>query len=281
MSEATASDRITSAIQRRFCAEVAVPDTLVGAEALATMNERSVCRSYCDRPLDEALVRLLCATALSSPSKSDLQQATIIRVRAPQKLSSIRALLRSSPWIATAPEFLVVCGDHSRLQQSFVRRGSEFPNNHLDSFFNAAVDAGIVLAGLVQAASFAGLGCCPISEIRDHIDAVSSLLELPKWVFPVAGLTLGYPLSFEPMSPRLGLEATVHIDSYDAVRTDTELDAYDARRARDRPYRLQREPERFPNTACYGWSEDKYRQYSNPQRMDFGAFIRRQGFCVD
>ena len=31
----------------------------------------------------------------------------------------------------------------------------------------------------------------------------------------------------------------------------------------------------------YGWSEDKARQYAVPQRADFGAFVRAQGFHLD
>jgi len=29
------------------------------------------------------------------------------------------------------------------------------------------------------------------------------------------------------------------------------------------------------------WSEDKARQYAEPQRADFGAFVRAKGFCLD
>ena len=35
----------------------------------------------------------------------------------------------------------------------------------------------------------------------------------------------------------------------------------------------QRDPVRFGEAPAYGWSEDKFRQYSEPQRVDFGAFI--------
>jgi FMN reductase [NAD(P)H] len=31
----------------------------------------------------------------------------------------------------------------------------------------------------------------------------------------------------------------------------------------------------------YGWSEDKARQYAEPLRADFGAFLRAKGFCLD
>ena len=54
-----------------------------------------------------------------------------------------------------------------------------------------------------------------------------------------------------------------------------------SRRAALRPYRHQREPERFGRAEFYGWSEDKARQYANPARADFGAFVRGKGFCLD
>ena len=59
----TATSAAAIAIENRFTAQIAVPEELPGVDALATMNERSVCRKYQDRPLDDELVRLLCATA--------------------------------------------------------------------------------------------------------------------------------------------------------------------------------------------------------------------------
>ena len=274
-------DRIADATLRRFGEGLRTTAPLPSLDALAAMNERSVCRSYRPDPVPEDLFRLLCATALAAPTKSDLQQADIIRVRAPEKRAAINALLPASPWIPGAPEFLVFCGDGFRFRHLFDRRGVAFANDHLDAFFNAAVDGAIVLATFVQAAELAGLGSCPISEIRNHAATISRLLELPDRVFPIAGLTLGYPVSKEPMSPRLGLDATVHVDCYGLEKVDTALDAYDVRRIRDRPYRRQRNVDRFGTAERYGWTEDKLRQYSDEQRADFGAFVRSKRFRLD
>ena len=277
----SAPARIGAAIHRRYGETVEVPGDLPNADALAAMNERSVCRRYRAEPVPEALLRLLFATALAAPTKSDLQQASIVRVSAPADRAAIHALLPGSPWIAGAPEFLVFCGDGFRLRCIFERRALEFPNEHLDAFFNPAVDGAIVLSAFVQAAGLAGLGSCPISEIRNHAQAMAELLALPDWVFPIAGLTLGWPEAFEPFSPRLALTATVHEGRYDASRAERELDAYDARRIRDRPYRRQRLAERFGTAERYGWTEDKARQYSETQRADFGAFVRRKRFRLE
>jgi nitroreductase/FMN reductase [NAD(P)H] len=204
-----------------------------------------------------------------------------VRVRSPENRAAINALLSGSPWIAGAPEFLVFCGDGFRFRHLFDRRGVAFANEHLDAFFNAAVDGAIVLATFVQATELAGLGSCPISEIRNHATTISALLELPERVFPIGGLTLGYPASKEPMSPRLALDATVHVDRYRAERVDEELERYDTRRMRDRPYPRQRAVERFGTAERYGWTEEKLRQYADPQRADFGAFVRAKGFRLD
>jgi hypothetical protein len=37
----------------------------------------------------------------------------------------------------------------------------------------------------------------------------------------------------------------------------------------------------FGKPSLYGWSQDKARQVSVPERQDFGAFVRRQGFKLD
>lgn len=277
----SAQDRIADATLRRYGEGLLAPAPLPGIEALAALNERSVCRRYRPEPVPEHLFRLLCATALAAPTKSDLQQADIVRVRSPEKRAAIHALLPSSPWIAGAPEFLVFCGNGFRLWRIFERRGVAFPNDHLDAFFNAAVDGAIVLATFVQAAELAGLGSCPISEIRNHAATISALLELPDRVFPIAGLTLGYPEAKEPMSPRLALGATVHVDRYAAEKLEQELDEYDVRRVRDRPYRRQRNVDRFGTAERYGWTEDKLRQYSDTQRVDFGGFVRAKRFRLD
>ena len=253
--------RLAAAIERRYGASPFVLD-VPNADALTALNERSVCRRYRSDPVPEALLHLLFATALAAPTKSDLQQATIIRVADAAKRAAICKRLPKSPWLLGAPELLVFCADGFRLRRLFQRAGKEFPNEHLDQFFNASVDAGIALATFVSAAELAGLGTCPISQVRDTIDALDKELELPDWVVPVAGLAVGWPASKEPLSARLGLSATVHTDRYDADAVERELDAYAARRGKN-------------------WNGDKVRQYSEVMRADFGAFVRQKKFRVE
>jgi nitroreductase len=274
-------DRLLAVLKARFGSAPALSQAPLGVDVLADMADRRVMRRYLDKPVDPALLETLCAVALSAPSKSDLQQADIVIVSDRGQREKLETLLPDNPWVKAAPVFLVFCGNNRRHRLLFEWRGRPFVNDYLDPFFNAAVDTGIVLATFVAAADRAGLGSCPISAIRNHAASVSDILGLPQHVFPVAALGVGWP-SFEGvMSPRLGLEVTIHRDRYDEGALKDKIAAYDARREAVQPYKNQRYPDKFGQSAAYGWSEDKARQYSVPERADFGAFVRRKGFKLD
>lgn len=277
----SAARRIERAMAERFGETVAVDRGVPNLAELARGLEHRSCRSYAERPIDAGLLRLLFACALSAPSKSDLQQADIVRVADPAKRRAIADLVPTMPWLAEAPEFLVFCGNGRRIRQIAELRGKPFANDHLDAVLNAAVDAGIVLAGFIRAAAAVGLGCCPISAIRNRAEEVSRLIGLPDRVFPVAGLCVGYPAEPGRISPRLPMAVTVHRDRFDEAALTERIDAYDRRRHAVQPYRAQRDAERYGVAPFYGWSEDKARQYSRPERADFGAFLRRRGFRLD
>jgi len=273
--------RIASALAERFGEKFTVPEAVAGSDEIVHLAEHRSHRKFTREPVAPELLRLLFACALAAPSKSDLQQADIIHVVDRTKVRAIADLIPDMPWIDKAPVFLVFCGNNRRIRQIGEWRGKPFVNDHLDHFMNAAVDAGIVMMNFIRAAEAAGLGACPISAVRNHSQAVSDLLALPDCVFPVAGLVAGYPAENRSISVRLPLSVTVHTDRYDEAKLRERIDDYDRRRHALQPYRRQRHATRYKDSAFYGWSEDKARHYSVPEREDFGAFIRARGFSLD
>ena len=240
-------------------------------------------RRYAERPVPEPLLRLLLATAFSASSKSDFQQASVIRVEDRHRRDRLAALVPDMPWIGNAPVFLVFCGDAHRLERIGELLGHRQENGRLEGFFNAAIDAALVLQTFILAAETAGLGCCPISVIRNHAEEVAEILGLPDKVFPVAGLCVGYPAIAGHISMRLPLEVTVHTDHYDDQPLAEAIDAYDRRR--DTRYSLpreqQRSPENFGYASFYGWSEDKARQATQAEGQGFSSYLRARGFTFD
>jgi nitroreductase len=272
---------VQDALMDRFGEALPVDPALAGLDELARIAGHRSHRRFLPRAVEPDLLRLLCACALSAPAKSDLQQGDIVVVGDMTIRRGIVATIPDMPWINDAPAFLVFVANGERLPMIAKARGKPFPNDHLDQFFNAAVDAGIVMTTFIRAATAVGLGCCPISAIRDHPETVSDLLQLPARAVPVAGLCVGWPAQDGMITPRLSLETTLHENGYGERDVMAGIERYDRRRAARMPYRKQRDTGRWGEAPFYGWSEDKARQYAEPTRTDFGAFVRGKGFGLD
>jgi hypothetical protein len=184
------------------------------------------------------------------------------------------------PWIGVAPAFFVFLGDARRLERIGEMRGKPIANGTLEGFFNAAVDAALTLQTFILAAESSGLGCCPISVLRNAIDEVAEILALPDKVFPVAGLCVGYPARAGYVSLRLPRPITVHRDVYDDRGLGAAIDDYDRRRdaIHSIPVSQQRATEEYGVAEVYGWSEDKARQAAKPEGAAFPRYLCRHGF---
>lgn len=272
---------LLAALFDRFGTAPVLPSEVQGAEALTRMAAHRSHRKFQTRPVDPGLLSLLCAVALSAPTKSDLQQRDIVVVQDPALRRGLEGLMPSVDWLPGAPALLVVCGNNRRQRRLHELRGHVLANDHLDAFFNAATDAAIVLAWLVATAETAGLGCCPVSAIRNEAEAVSTLLHLPSHVFPYAGLALGWPADEGTLNPRLPLAATVHVDHFGDADLATHVADADQRRITQKPFAKQRFEAELGVAEAYSWSEDVTRQYSHPERAGFGAYVRARGFNLD
>jgi FMN reductase [NAD(P)H] len=253
---------------------VEVPD------AIAPLLDRRVVRRYTDQPVPDSLLDALLAAAQSAPAKSDLQQYSVVVMRDAPRIKQIADWIGTMDWIATAPVFLVWCGDMRRGQRLCEIHEMPHANNNLDTFLNTAVDCSLAMAQFMAAAEAVGLGTCPISYVRSHIERVCPLLGLPSGVYPVAGLTVGWPVFRRPVSMRLPPSVVVHRERYDDSAMQRDVADYDARRREREP----KTPGSLKNTDVYppregvGWSEDVARQLSVPERFGFAAYLRTKGF---
>ncbi len=82
-----------------------------------------------------------------------------------------------------------------------------------------------------MAAESLGLGTVYIGAVRNKIDEVARLLNLPAKVYPVFGLVVGYP---DPavktdIKPRLPQSVTLHRETYQVENEAEDIVAYDKR----------------------------------------------------
>jgi FMN reductase [NAD(P)H] len=253
---------------------VEVPDEI------APLLDRRVVRRYTEQGVPDSLLDGLLAAAQSAPAKSDLQQYSVVVMRDAARIKQIADWIGTMDWIATAPVFLVWCGDMRRGQRLCELHDMPHANNNLDTFLNTAVDCSLAMAQFMVAAEAVGLGTCPISYVRSHIERVSPLLGLPSGVYPVAGLTVGWPVFRRPVSMRLPPSIVVHRERYDDSALERDAAAYDARRREREPVA----PGSLKNNDVYkpregvGWSENVARQLSVPERFGFATYLRTKGF---
>jgi nitroreductase/FMN reductase [NAD(P)H] len=104
---------------------------------------------------------------------------------------------------------------------------------------------------------------------------------LLKYVFPFAGMAVGWPSDEPALNPRLPLAATVHLDSFDDANLPEHVAETDRRRAIQKPFAHQRFHSEFKEMLDYSWSEDVTRQYSRLERETFGGYVRNQGFKLE
>src|SRR6185437_12905295 len=137
----TAAD-LATLWQARFGTE---PGAVELPAALAALLDRRVTRRYRAEPVSDALLDGLLAVAQSAPSKSDLQQYSVVVMRDPARIKRIADWIGTMPWIASAPVFLVWCADMRRGVRLCDMHGMPHANNNLDTFLNGAVDCTLAM----------------------------------------------------------------------------------------------------------------------------------------
>jgi nitroreductase len=251
-------------------------------ETMETLLQHRTHRAFLTKEIEPEVLAQSIAGAFSAPSKSDLQQTSIIHIKSPEKRETIAALIPTMPWIGTCPEFLIFCADGRRIQRICEVRGKPFANDNLDNLIAAVCDTGLAMQAFISAAESLGLGCCPISVIRDHMEAIAEIAKLPERVIPIAGMCIGYPSREGFVSMRLPLGVSCHTDSYDDSDLEQLVDSYD--QARDARFSLpvdrQKYKKQYGVADYYGWSEDKARQMSVEERANVGTYVRDHGFSL-
>ena len=254
-----------------------VPD---GVQAL--LNRR-VIRKYKTNPISEQTMALLLSAAQSAPTKSNLQQYSIVIIRDPEVRNAVSELVPSMPWVRNVPVIAIFLGDVRRIRRLAEIRGHTYLNNNADTFMNAAVDAALAMQCFITAADYLGLGTCPISYVRNRIDDLAEILDLPDGVFPISGLCIGYPDDAGYVSMRLPQKVVVHQDLYNDDDLETDVKDYDDRNHE----RFALTPTKQRHTDKYGvlekctWSENVARQLSLPERAGFADYLKRKGINLD
>lgn len=233
-------------------------------------SHRSI-RKFTDQTIDPELFEELVSSGQAAATSSFLQGSTIVRVGNSEKRSEIAKLTGNQTYVETAAEFMVFCADLKRAGNYCEEYDMPFEGDYTEHFIIATVDVALMAQSMVTAAESVGLGICYIGGIRNDPILVSELLELPRGVYPVFGLCLGYPDQNPEIKPRLPLSVILKQEVYNEEGDRQAIAEYDDR---------IREYYRTRTGGGHGisWSEQVASLLSEKSRPHMRDFLAGQGF---
>jgi FMN reductase (NADPH) len=237
-------------------------------------------RSYKPDPIPVAMIEQIVSAAQHASTSSSLQAYSIIAVTENSKRQELAELCGDQDHIRQAPLFLTWCADLSRMDHICSMRGYTQITDYTENFLIAAFDALLASQNAALAAESFGLGICFIGSIRRNPEEVINLLDIPKLVFPVVGMTVGWPSQEPQLRPRLPLDIVLHWERYNRTINDEELNAYDQAMIATGIYKNIQGPvqQSSSQTEDIGWLEISARRVSRADRTLLRNSIEKQGF---
>lgn len=239
------------------------------------MEHRSI-RKYADKPVSREIVEQVIAAAQMASSSSNVQAYSVIAVTDTERKQKLSQLSGRQAYIVECPVFLVWCADLSRLKN--VARchlpDSESYEGATENFIVATVDVALAAQNAAIAAESLGLGIVYIGGIRNQIQQVAELLNLPELVYPVFGMCLGYPDQEPGLRPRLPQQAVLHWEEYDGAENERQVAEYDE-------IMSEYLRKRTGGTKDTPWSRLMAEKLTTPSRLHMKEFLQQHGFKLD
>lgn len=181
---------------------------------IATQVAHRTIRKFTSEPVSPQIFNQLMAVARSTATSRNLQNASIIRVT-DQALKDELAVVATQRYMAEVPELLVFIVDVYRAQGVLDELGSDASNaKSMNAFFEGVTDAVLMAQNVVVAAESLGLGTNYFGSIHNNPARVVELLNLPKFTFPVLGLSFGYPNQEPQLKPRMDMSLRIMENGY-------------------------------------------------------------------
>jgi nitroreductase len=176
-------------------------------ETLKLLDNRKSLRGYDSRPLTQEHKDWIIHGAFRAPTAGAMMHYSIIEVTDQKMKDRLVETCDNQPFIAKAPFVLLFLADmqrwydffqHSGVPEMCEARQTDYVTPQESDLLLACCDALIAAQNAVIAAESLGIGSCYIGDIMENIELHREMFNLPRWVFPIALLCLGYPLPDRP-----------------------------------------------------------------------------------
>ena len=171
------------------------------AKLLAPLYGRRSIRADADTPVEDDTITALLKAAMAAPSAVAKDPWHFIVVKDRDRRRALTEKLPNGKMLQQAPLGIVVCGDMDRA--------------HTGELSYCLQDCSAAIENLLVAAHLLGLGACwlGVHPREERVKDLSEKLSLPKHVFPVAVIAVGYPAETKEPRTRYREEA-VHSETW-------------------------------------------------------------------
>ena len=238
------------------------------------MKRHASVRDFKDQALDDETKKKLLTAARSGSTSNFVQAFSIIEIKNDSLRNEIAEITSSASYVKKTGVFYVFVADLYRQSVMLEKQGKSIEGlRNMEELLVATVDTTIAGEDMAVAAESLGLGICYIGGIRNNIRRIAELLKLPKFTFPVFGMTVGIPNSRNQVKPRMPLENQAFVDGYDLFES-TDLGKYDQLVEQ---YYSQRDS----NKQSTNWTNKNIDFFKDIRRPEVGPFLKEQGFTLE
>lgn len=173
---------------------------------IRTMLDHRSIRKYTDESPSDDVVKMIVRAGQQAPFASQYYSLLLSRDK------------ERNPW--KAPILFTICVDSHKFELIMKRRNWKLITNDLTLMLFGVQDAALMAENMVIAGRSLGLGSCFLGAAPLRAEKIAEEYNLPKRVFPLVQLVMGYPAEDPPPRPRYPVEFTLFEDSYPQLSED-------------------------------------------------------------
>jgi len=113
-----------------------------------------------------------------------------------------------------APLHFIICVDLHRMEKVMEKRGWKLISSDMSMLLFGIQDASYMAQNIAVAAESLGLGTCYLGFVPFRAENLIKRFSMPKKVFPLVGLAIGFPAEDPPTRPRYPLDFTLFDGKY-------------------------------------------------------------------
>ena len=251
---------------------------MVNNAVIETMLNRKSIRLYKDESPSDEVIEAVIRAGQQAPFAAQIYSVLLSRKK------------KGNPF--GAPLLFTICLDVHKLELIMAHRNWRWVTNDMDVLILGIQDAALMAENMVIAAESLGMGSCFLGATPYMADRIAKKYLLPKRVFPLVQLVMGYPAEDAAPRPRYPIDFVLFEDTYPEL---SEHAVEQAMRKMDEGYLVQdyyrkgnymiplevdrQETFTFNN---YGWTEHISRKWGqwNPSPKKLLAQLSKRGFDI-